>query len=335
MFFLIQAPNDKARPNELVALVARGEGLSWVVSALPLANLFDYAKSNTHFENVELKLLYGNQKPTANDPLIYGYEGKTRLWIDTKPMASARLTPYKDPKRFISQLAVILQEVRSSAGTTLGYVVAFPDQRVLRIAVNDILKYCESARVQGKSAVQNMQYVPANGQTTAHLKNYEGRTVPVYIQERKAVNAEAKTLPAPKPVASAASSVFTPEQLEVLGKGKAEGLDIRVYANPALSPKHMNTIRKILLAGKDPLLVLDPELAPELVSLYGSDLAQGANIRPYFNKKYTLKQAVQVKLGTIRGLDISQYADPSVDGDEMEQRRVRLDADTWNNILNS
>lgn len=129
-----------------------------------------------------------------------------------------------------------------------------------------------------------------------------------------------------------ASSVFTPEQLEVLGKGKAEGLDIRVYANPALSAKHMDTIRKVLSAGKNPLLILDPELSPELVSLYGSDLAQGANIRPYFNKKYTLKQAVQVKLGIIRGLDVSQYADPSIDGDEMEQRRVRLNADMWSDI---
>ena len=325
MKFLISAP---ANQPDGMAVVATGEGLDWKASQVPLSHLMQEARSNVRYENVELKVLSAK----GADPkikLVYGQPNQPRLGIDTRPYASSRFT---------TGLAVVLQEIRTNANAILGYVVAFPDGRILKVAVSDLYNYCENARLQGRNAIQNMQYVSASGGTAPHLKNYEGRTVPVYIQHRRAVNAEktAVTPKAPEAVAvpekPTASSVFTPEQLEVLGRGKQEGVDIRVYANPAYTPKHMDVIRAILVAKKDPTLILDPNMPEHLIGFYGYDLANGADIRPYYNLAYTLKQATQVKLGVIRGLDVSTYASPTTDGDEMEQIRVRMDADMWSGI---
>jgi len=326
MKFLVSAPLSKTLDGK--AVIVTGSGLNWEASQVTLATLLAEAKRNVRYENVELKVLSAGKAPSApKDKLIFGDENSTRLWIDTKPYG---------PSRFTTGLVTIVQEIRAESNSVLGYVVVFPDGRILKVAEPDLLNYCENARVQGRNAVQNMQYVRGTGTTVAHLKNYEGRTVPVYIQYRKAVNAE-KTpvkVPTPEPAKPSAATVFTPEQLKILGQGKTDGVKIKVYANPALSPKHMDIIRQVLVQKKDPTLILDPNLPEELVSLYGYDLAAGADIRPYYNPAYTLKQAIQVKLGVIRGLDVSKYASPTTDGDEMEQLRVRMDADMWSGITN-
>ncbi len=332
MKFLVSVPMGNKLDG--MAVVATGSGLDWKASQILMTSLLEDGKKNVRFENVELKVLSAGQPaPTTKDKLVFGSEKATRLWVDTKPYAA---------NRFTTGLATVVQEIRSESNAVLGYVVVFPDGRVLKVAAHDLYSFCENAKAQGRNAIQNMQYVGANGSTAPHLKNYEGRTIPVYIQHRKAVNAEKSTAVVPKapeavkvePEKPSAASVFTPEQLEVLGRGKKEGVNIKVYANPAYKPKHMNAIRNILVHKKDPTLLLDPNMSEDLVALYGFDLANGADIRPYYNTSYTLKQATQVKLGVIRGLDVSKYASPSIDGDEMEQLRVRMDADMWSGISN-
>lgn len=333
MKFLVSVPMQNT--FEGMAVVATGSGLDWKAAQIQMTSLLEDAKRNVSFENVELKVLsVGQDAPATKDKLVFGSPKATRLWIDTKPYAGSR---------FVSALATIVQEIRSETNAILGYVVVFPDGRVLKVAANDLLNYCETAKLQGRNAVQNMQYVQATSTKSAHLKNYEGRTVPVYVQHRKAVNAEKSVASVPKapeavevptPSKASAASVFTPEQLEVLGRGKKEGLDYKVYANPAYGPKHMDAIRNVLKHKKDPSLLLDPAMPAHLVQLYGFDLANGADIRPYYNTAYTLKQATQVKLGVIRGLDVSKYASPTTEGDEMEQLRVRMDADMWSGITN-
>lgn len=327
MKFLISVPASNLLDG--LAVVATGSGLKWKVSQVPMTFLMEEARKNARYENAELKVLSANLKAPAGAKLVFGQPKTARLWIDTKPYAAYR---------FVSGLAVILQEIQNEAGGVLGYVLAFPDGRCLRVAAADVYTYCENARLLGRPAIQNMQYVSTANGTASHLKNYEGRTVPVYIHRRRAVNAE-KAGAAPKapeavpvPEKPTAQTVFTPEQLEVLGRGKQEGVDIRVYANPAYSPKHMDVIRNILVHKKDPSLLLNPKLPEHLVSFYGHDIVSGADIRPYFNPAYTVKQAMQVKLGVIRGLDVSVYASPTTDGDEMEQIRVRMDADMWSGI---
>ena len=327
MKFLISVPATNAL--EGMAVVATGAGIEWKVSQVPMAALLEDARKNVRYENAELKVLSANQKTPEGAKLVFGQPKTTRLWVDTKPCAVAR---------FLLGLAVVVQEIQNEAGGVLGYVLAFPDGRCLKVAAMDVYKYCENAKAQNIPAIKNMQYVSAANGVAPHLKNYEGRTVPVYIQRRRAVNAE-KTAVTPKapeavpvPEKPTAQSVFTPEQLEVLGRGKQEKVDIRVYANPAYSPKHMDAIRNILVHKKDPALLLDPKLNEQLVGFYGHDIASGADVRPYFNPAYTVKQAMQVKLGVIRGLDVSVYASPTTDGDEMEQIRVRMDADMWSGI---
>lgn len=328
MKFLVSVP--LSTKLEGTAVVATGSGLDWKASQILVTSLLEDAKKSVRFENVELKVLSVGQA-TPKDKLVFGSEKATRLWVDTKPCASSRFT---------SGLATVVQEIRAETKVVLGYIVVFPDGRVLKVAAHDLYSFCENAKSQGRNAIQNMQYVGSNGSTAAHLKNYEGRTIPVYIQHRKAVNAEKATAvvpetgKAPEIVKNVASSSFTPEQLAVIGRGKKEGVDYISYAKPAYDYKHMDAIRNVLLNKKDASLLLVPELPEPLVNLYGYDLANGADIRPYYNVDYTLKQAIQVKLGVIRGLDVSKYASITTDGDEMEQLRVRMDADMWCQQLN-
>lgn len=331
MKFLVSLP--VTTKLEDTALVATGSGLNWNVAPVLMTSLLEDAKRNVRFENVELRVLSAGQTlPNAKGKLIFGNEKATRLWVDTKPYA---------PSRFISGLVTILQEIRNEEDKVLGYVVALPDGRVLKVAAVDLYRMCAKAQAAGRYAVQNMKYVPDDA--SRKLWNYEGRTVPVYIHRRKPVNVEKTPSLAPKAPEAvtvpeldkpSAATVFTPEQLEVLGRGKKEGVNIRVYANPAYSAKHMDIIRHVLVNKKDPSLLLDPKLPYELVAFYGFDLANGADVRAYYNPAYTVKQATQVKLGVIRGLDVSKYASPTTDGDEMEQIRVRMDADMWSGITN-
>jgi hypothetical protein len=324
MYFFITLPKaDEHVPGVYSpAVIAEGEGLSWNVRTVAGDELVRLVDDD--FENATLKAWHkGDRKP---DKGFYKFASGC-LVIDTGSIAVSR---------FDSALCVAVTEIWGAAEKTLGYVFAFPDGRVLKVSLCDALKFCEQTARQGKAAVQNMQYVGRSGSADAFLRNYPGYLVPIHTLRRAAVNAEtARADPAVKYSALAkmdakrAAEVFTPEHLEVLGRGKSQGVDIRVYANPAFSPVRMHAVRRVLAAHKSPARLLDPKLSDEMARAYSFELESGADIRAYFNTAYDHRQMVQVKLGVISGIDVSEYADPSVSADEMEQRRVRLSADMW------
>jgi hypothetical protein len=326
MNFLVRVP---ASGNDTgVVVMATGSGVDWKVKRGTIADLYNLAKNNARVENAELRLLHGANQPPApvNNKLIYSANGH-RFWVDTSPMAGTRFT---------ANLTVVVQEVRTKSDVLIGYVVVAPDLTVKQVKVADLLAHCERERAAGRNAVQNMQYVSGSGSTAAHLKNFEGRTVPVYVWETKAVNAQVEAPAVAVPDETQAESnvqraadIFSQTQLQVLDKGRTAGIDFKRYADPEYTPEHMNAIRRVLTAGKEPGLLFTKGIPNELLPIYAGDLILGIEIAPYFNLRYNAQQATQVKLGVMDNLEVSLYSDPAIDGNEMEQRRVRLKTKVW------
>jgi hypothetical protein len=332
MKFVLRLPQKDERAPFLYTpmLLVEGHDLLWSVHKTDVDGLIHMITRHEECGNATLSLLRTGASTETVKGEIYGNPSGTRLCIDTGSIALAR---------FETALCVAVTEIQSASQQTLGYVLAFPDGTVRKVSLGDVITYCRNVRKRGGIAVQNMQFVGASAGASPHLKNYPGYSIPIYTVQRAAVNAEgmrvsspARTEPPSLAEKPGAEQVFTPEQLEVLGRGKNEGLDIRVYANPAYSPLRMNAVRRVLLAGKSPAFILDPKLSDEMAVVYSLEITSNADIRPYYNTAYDHRQMTQVKLGVIRGLDVSKYADPSISADEMEQRRVRMDADAWSKI---
>lgn len=162
MRFLIQVPTKKTLDG--MAVIATGSGLDWSVSQIPMETLL--TEKGVTYENAELRVLSA-RAPQPKSGLIYD----KKLWIDTRPYASSRFT---------KGYAVVLQDIRDAQDNSVGYVVALPDGQVARVKTEELLGYCEAARAKGEYFVQNMQYVGRNNLKASHLKNYEGKTVPIY-----------------------------------------------------------------------------------------------------------------------------------------------------------
>lgn len=162
MRFLIKVPAKKTLDG--MAVIATGSGLDWSVSQIPMEQLL--VEKGVTYENAEVRVLSANA-PKPKTGLIYG----DKLWIDTTPYASSRFT---------KGYAVVLQDIRDAQDNSVGYVVALPNGQVARVKTEELLNYCEAARAKGEYFVQNMQYVGRNKLKAPHLKNFEGKTVPIY-----------------------------------------------------------------------------------------------------------------------------------------------------------
>ena len=75
--------------------------------------------------------------------------------------------------------------------------------------------------------------------------------------------------------------IYTPEQIAELREGKKNGVEIRVYANPALSAQQMRALRKGLQKGINVKPFASVEYSPESMRWYISDREAGIDIRPY------------------------------------------------------
>lgn len=162
MRFLIKVPAKKTLDG--MAVIATGSGLDWSVSQIPMEQLL--VEKGVTYENAEVRVLSANA-PKPKTGLIYG----DKLWIDTAPYASSRFT-----KGYV----VVLQDIRDAQDNSVAYVVALPNGQVARVKTEELLNYCEAAKAKGEHFVQNMQYVGRYNLKAPHLKNFEGKTVPIY-----------------------------------------------------------------------------------------------------------------------------------------------------------
>lgn len=227
---------------------------------------------------------------------------------------------------------VILSQIIDEVGIR-GYRVATYNGKITTMRVKDIISYGERISREGGVPIQNAQFVPASGEKKAFFKAYEdGQFLLETITKSKNTYADVKK-PNVEENGKALRSIkdiFTPEQIEQLTLGKKNGVNIKIYANPALTPGQMKILRVGLEDKVDVRVIARPEFSEDAMQLYADDLRDGLDIKRYLNPEYTIAQISELALGYMAGLDIAKYANPKISAQEMSEIRERLENGIWN-----
>lgn len=231
---------------------------------------------------------------------------------------------------------VIISQLVSDDDKTLGYKVASYDGAVKNIAIKEMIAYGNRSSKAGVVPVQNAIFIAQDGDKKAHYKSYPNSPFIVEVihtnknkyTEQKRVNTvkNEKTL-------NKLEEIYNKEQIVELKTGKQNGVDIRIYANPALSAKQMQVLRNGLEKGINVRAVAFPEYSADLMKLYILDLKNGLDIRKYLNPRYNMGQVSELSLACELGLDLSKMANPKYTADEMSEIRERLEAKIWKDEL--
>ena len=123
------------------------------------------------------------------------------------------------------------------------------------------------------------------------------------------------------------------EQIKQLKEGKAQGVDIKIYANPALSAEQMKWLKFGLTKGADVRCIAFPEFKLEAMQYYVCELIDGMDIKKYLNTEYNAEQIAELSLAVEEGLDISNMANPKNSASDMAEIRERLEYNIWNDML--
>ena len=277
-------------------------------------------------ENNLIKLLSSNKMQWLNIELsngkVHGSSGDLRRFTQT----SAR--PY-----------IIISQLINSDGKTIGYKIANYDGGVRNIRIKELLSYGQRCLKQNIIPVQNAIFVgaehyrnPNTGEVTvskeAHFKSYPGNQFieelivtnkNVHTENRKVnVNKNEKTL-------NKLEEIYTKEQIQQLKLGKQNGVQIRIYANPALSAKQMKELRIGLEHHVNVRPFAFPEYDVDCMRFYVLQLMTKCDIKNYLNPKYSPSQLAELAIAEDEGLDISKMSDPELSVRQMSERRIRME----------
>lgn len=214
----------------------------------------------------------------------------------------------------------------------IGYKVANYDGKVLNIDIKELLAYAKRITTVGGIPIQNAIFVPQEADKRAHIKSYPNCPFLEEIMIRSKNNHTEVTrvnTANNKKSLNRLDELFTPEQIAELREGKQNGVDIKIYANPALSAEQMRALRKGLQNKVNVRPLANPAFRPEVMRYYISDLRNGQQITKYLNPAYTVDQVAEVSLAYELGLDLAKMSDPSLSSTEMAEIRSRLMRNTW------
>jgi hypothetical protein len=248
-----------------------------------------------------------------------------------------------DLKRFESKGSrpyVIISQLVNSDGKLIGYKVADYNGGVKNIRIKEVIAYGARATKQGCIPVQNAIFVPATKDSdgtvkSAHYKSYPGCN---FIEERIVVNrntdADTRRVSTNKneKTLNKLEEIYTKEQIEQLKIGKKNGVDIRIYANPALSAEQMAALRNGLQQKVNVRPFAFPEYTVECMKYYTMEAKYGMDIRKYLSPKYSIAQIAELSIAVNEGLDVSKMSDPSLSVRKMQERRIRLENGVFHEI---
>lgn len=248
--------------------------------------------------------------------------------------SSGALSRFEDSE---SKPFVIISQLTDTNGRLLGYKVADYNGNVKNITIKEMIAYGNRATKTNKIPVQNAIFVPEDAGKKAHYKSYPNcsfinEVMPVgknkYARKPTKVplSKNEKTL-------SKLEEIYSLEQIAELREGKKNGVDIRIYANPALSSLQMNALRKGLEKGVNVKPFASPDYDHMAMKWYINDAKAGINIKSYLNPNYTIGQLSEISLAAEEGLDLSILADINKSPDEMAEIRERLEAKIWKDEL--
>lgn len=231
---------------------------------------------------------------------------------------------------------VILSQIQNDDGKLIGYKIANYDGNVKNVVLKEMIAYGNRSTRDGDTPVQNAIFVPAEEDRAAHFKSYPNCNFIVeVIKSNKNTHTQVKRVNTQqnKKTLSRLEEIYNPDQIRQLKIGKQEGVDIKIYANPALSAEQMAVLRGGLNHKVNVRPLAFPEFDVVLMSLYIDDLENGLDIRKYLNPKYSLEQLAQLSLAAEEGLDLSKMSNPKLSATEMSEIRERLERNIWKDEL--
>lgn len=240
-----------------------------------------------------------------------------------------------------SRTKVIIAEIRIKEDNRLiGYTIADKFGNVGNRKVEQTVDWCRQFTNKAKQLnskavpIQNYMYQSGNVDRSEALKSYDRDKVLVWYRiGGKLTNIKRATVDIKKNTENSSikslTEIYTTEQIMELKKGKDEGLNFRLYANPELSAEQMGALREALEAGVNPRPYAGPEFSVEAMQAYTIELKAGIDISKYVNPRYSAPQIIAVGTGVLDGIDISRIADPDKSVLEMDRIRVALAVKLW------
>lgn len=231
---------------------------------------------------------------------------------------------------------VIISQLTDFAERILGFKVATYDGKVKNISIKELVAYGNRVTKAGGVPIQNAIFVPEDENKKAHYKAYPNCSfINEVIQNKTNKQQTVNKVPLQKneKTLSRLEEIYTDKQIIELKEGKRNGVDIRIYANPALSALQMQALRKGLQKGVNVKPFASVEYSPELMRWYTNDSKAGIDIRPYLNPKFTIEQLSEISLAAEEGLDISLIADIKKSPNDMAEIRERMEHKIWKEEL--
>jgi hypothetical protein len=231
---------------------------------------------------------------------------------------------------------VIISQIESEDGRTLGYKVASYDGNVKNIPLREMIAYGNRISKAGKIPVQNAIFVPEEADKKAHYKSYPNCSFiseVIKVQKNQYTETKKVNINENKKTLNKLDEIYSKEQIAELKTGKANEVDIKIYANPALSAKQMKVLREGLESKLNVRPLAFPEYSEEIMKYYILDMKNGLDIRKYLNSKYSIGQINELSVAVEEGLDISKMANPKLKPEEMAEIRERLESNIWKDEL--
>lgn len=255
---------------------------------------------------------------------------------------------------------LVLSRMCYENGDTVGYRIIAPDGQVRKCRNADVLAYCDRCERSGKVPFQNAIYHPRVDGTEAHIKSYPDKPFPIETLKRivnkyaipqpeatkptqeqgtpkpeanKSIARDEQDIATLQPVLEKQADLFTPEQKKQLKLGIQNNVNIALYAHPEIDWQKMKVIRLAMQNGYDVkyLVNLDYIVPCTLDALMYMTiiLAEGIDVRPFLNPRYTISQLSELHAGYVSFLDINQFANPDLTTKQMYEARTKLEQEQW------
>lgn len=252
-------------------------------------------------------------------------------------------------KRYMSkpnkEESVILSEIRNKdTNELLGYRLARMYNggcKIVKEPLSTVLGRCLEFRKHNTYYTSNGVYVPAiidGGKIAkkAFIKSYKSEGFLIeyihVVRHNEDANA-ARINPANRrniENKSKLTDIFTKDQIMELKLAKNAGVDVRVIANPKLSPKQMRIIWKTEAEKLPGRKFADPKYSVEQMDFYSVELETGGKIDYMLDPRYSVDQLYQLSMAYNQGLDLSQLLNPKLSPEKMSRIIGDLQSATWN-----
>lgn len=226
---------------------------------------------------------------------------------------------------------VILSQI-TNGKRTIGYRVANYDGNVTTIPLKRMVEHGFKMTAINGVPVQNAIFVPSEDRKVSHYKSYPNQNFIEELFVQKSNTNKVQTRVAEKTNEkniTKLEDIFTKQQIAEIRAGQKSGVNVRIYANPALSAEQMHELRKGLESKLDVRCLANPQFKVDVMKYYIADLATGLNIKEYLNPNYSLAQLSEVSTAYELGLDISELSNPKLSAREMAEISTRLSLNTW------